>query len=150
MSISLQDSPIEPWLALSNHQQNNNALAGQFGATNIFLGTMRDMNMGSEVNAMLLEHYPEMTRRCLEHIEAAAQQKYQLLDSLIIHRFGEIQPNDTIVVIGSWATHRNDAFLASRFMLEELKHRAPFWKKETLHATGNSRWVESNTGQQDK
>jgi len=145
VAIFLQESRIDPWAALSEYQAKNTSISAQFGATNVFIGTMRDMNLGNGVSSMFLEHYPEMTLRFLQNIEAKATEQHQLLDSLIIHRFGDIQPNDTIVVVASWATHRNAAFEASRFMLEALKHQAPFWKKESLGINGESRWVSENT-----
>ncbi|MFV2058605.1 MAG: molybdenum cofactor biosynthesis protein MoaE, partial [Thiohalomonadales bacterium] len=141
MATYLQDSLIEPWLALSDYQREMTHCTGQYGASNIFIGTMRDYNEGAGVSEMMLEHYPEMTRRHLEKIEHEARQEFDLLDSLIIHRFGAIHPNEPIVVVASWAAHRDAAFKASRFMIDALKQRAPFWKKETLVNSGESRWV---------
>ena len=150
MSIYLQETSIDPWAALSEYQAKNSSITAQYGATNVFIGTMRDMNLGSGVCAMYLEHYPAMTLQFLQKIESEAVKKYQLLDSLLIHRFGNIQPNDTIVVVASWAAHRDAAFEASRFMLEALKHQAPFWKRETLDDTGKSRWLNANTPSGEK
>jgi molybdopterin synthase catalytic subunit len=104
---------------------------------------MRDFNEGADVKAMTLEHYPEMTQKHLQDISAEAAQKWKLLDTLIIHRYGEIQPNDPIVLLAVWSAHRAESFSACRYLIEELKTRAPFWKKESV---GNGvKWVEKNT-----
>jgi molybdopterin synthase catalytic subunit len=94
---------------------------------------------------MFLEYYPGMTENQLEQIVQQAQQRWTILDTLIIHRVGEIAPADTIVLIAIWASHRGDAFDASRFIMEQLKSSAPFWKKEMLGTPENSRWVANNT-----
>lgn len=140
--IQIQDKALNPWTELQ-HYQEKISLQGQYGATAIFVGTMRDFNEGETVHAMTLEHYPGMTEKYLEKIAQQANQQWDLLDTLIIHRVGNILPNDPIVLVSAWAAHRANAFDASRFMMEELKSRAPFWKKETL--PDGSRWVENNT-----
>lgn len=105
---------------------------------------MRDFNEGTSVRAMTLEHYPGMTENHLEQIGQEAKARWPILDGLIIHRVGEVQPGDPIVLIAVWSAHRSAAFEACRFLIEDLKSRAPFWKQETL-AEG-ARWVEKNTG----
>ncbi|HHJ15457.1 MAG TPA: molybdenum cofactor biosynthesis protein MoaE [Gammaproteobacteria bacterium] len=117
--------------------------AGSVGATAVFVGTMRDLNEGDAVQGMLLEHYPGMTERYLEKISQAAAGRWNLIDSLIVHRVGELLPGEPIVLVAVWSAHRKEAFEASRWLMEELKSKAPFWKKERL-AEG-SRWVEHNT-----
>jgi molybdopterin synthase catalytic subunit len=92
---------------------------------------------------MTLEHYPGMTEKYLLKIIQQAEQQWPLLDTLVIHRVGDILPDDSIVLVAVWSTHRASAFDASRFIMEELKSNAPFWKKETL--AGGTRWVEKNT-----
>ena len=104
---------------------------------------MRDFNEGDEVRAMTLEHYPGMTEQYLEKISKEAKQRWDLIDCLIIHRVGDVSPNDPIVVVAVWSAHRAAAYEANRYLMEELKSRAPFWKKETLNQ--GSRWVEKNT-----
>jgi molybdopterin synthase catalytic subunit len=104
---------------------------------------MRDLNEGDEVTAMTLEHYPGMTEKHLEKILQQAEQQWPLMDSLIIHRVGEVLPDDTIVLVAVWSAHRASAYDANRFIMEELKSSAPFWKKETL--VDGTRWVEKNT-----
>jgi molybdopterin synthase catalytic subunit len=103
---------------------------------------MRDFNEGDAVSAMYLEHYPEMTTAHLQKIAAEAQHKWEIEDLLMIHRYGQIEPNDTIVLLAVWSAHREAAFAACRYLIEELKTRAPFWKKETLLADNSARWVD--------
>lgn len=138
--ISLQ--AFDPWRAIAEHQQQS-ALDKQFGATASFVGTMRDFNDNANVSRMVLEHYPEMTQHYLEQLENQAQQKWELLDSLIIHRVGEITPADPIVLIACWSAHRRASLDACSWLIEELKHNAPFWKKES--GKNGDRWVEKNT-----
>ncbi len=142
MHVEVLSTPFDPWQRLSAYQAE--ALApGQHGATAAFVGTMRDFNEGDAVRGMTLEHYPGMTEKFLEQISRAAAERWNLLDTLILHRVGELHPNDPIVLVAAWSAHRKDAFEASRWLMEELKSRAPFWKKERL-AEGE-RWVEKNT-----
>ncbi|MGD9601503.1 MAG: molybdenum cofactor biosynthesis protein MoaE [Gammaproteobacteria bacterium] len=116
---------------------------GAVGATATFVGTMRDFNEGDTVRAMTLEHYPGMTERHLEDICADARRRWTLLETLVVHRIGDILPGDPIVLVAVWSAHRAEAFEACRFIMEDLKSRAPFWKKETL--AGGTRWVSGNT-----
>lgn len=141
MLIQLRDDAFDPYQEVSLYQQS--LAAGQYGATAVFVGSMRDFNEGDNVQKMWLEHYPGMTEKYLEKIIAEARQKWELLDAMIIHRVGEVAPNDAIVLVAVWSAHRAAAFEASRYLMEELKSRAPFWKKEQLD--DNSRWVETNT-----
>lgn len=143
MTVELRGEGFDPWYELQAYQESQPALAGKFGATSIFVGTMRDFNEGDAVSAMTLEHYPAMTQKHLEDVAGEAMAKWDILDTLIIHRFGDIQPNDPIVLLAVWSAHRADAFPACRYLIEELKTRAPFWKKETVD--DNTRWVEKNT-----
>jgi molybdopterin synthase catalytic subunit len=142
-NIQLCGSAFEPWQAIQDFQNSRPALAGKFGATSVFLGTMRDFNDGSDVKGMSLEHYPAMTRKHLQDIAAEAQQRWDILDTLIIHRYGDIQPNDPIVLLVIWSAHRGAAFEACRYLIEELKNRAPFWKQEQTNS--GARWVKHNT-----
>ena len=142
MSSKIIDSAFEPWQEIQQHQSQSN-LDKQFGATATFLGSMRDFNDDADVSAMTLEHYPEMTARYLDKLEQEARQKWSLLDCLIIHRVGQILPADSIVLIACWSAHRRAALDATSWLIEELKQRAPFWKKETRKE--GTRWVEKNT-----
>ena len=144
MKIELYANPFNPWEELNRYHLSNETIRGNVGATCIFVGTMRDYNEGDDVRAMFLEHYPEMTAKYLEKIAVEAGQNWQIEDLLMIHRYGEINPNDTIVLLGVWSAHRQQAFDACRYLIEELKTRAPFWKKETLLADNSTRWVEGH------
>lgn len=143
MKVEIRETPFDPWQALAQYQESLTELHGQFGATASFIGTMRDFNEGDDVNGMFLEHYPGMTEKHLERIVESAMKQWPLLDALVIHRVGELRPNDPIVLVAVWSAHRAAAFDASRFIMEDLKSKAPFWKKETLQE--GQRWVASNT-----
>lgn len=142
MLIEIKDSAFEPYQRLLDYQADA-GFAGKFGATAVFVGSMREFNQGDDVEAMSLEHYPGMTEKYLNKISKEAAQKWDILDSLIVHRVGEMLPNDPIVLVAVWSAHRAAAFDASRYLMEELKSRAPFWKKESL--VESERWVDKNT-----
>ena len=142
MHIEIRDSAFEPYTELQAYQARMQR-DGQYGATAVFVGSMRDFNEGEQVNAMQLEHYAGMTENYLTKISQQAASQWSILDSLIIHRVGEIRPSDPIVLVAVWSAHRKDAFAASRFLMEELKSKAPFWKKEYLPE--GHRWVEQNS-----
>jgi len=143
MNCVLLDSPFEPWVWLAKYEAGRVQPKGQYGATAAFVGTMRDFNQGERVTGMFLEHYPGMTERSLEAIRRQANEQWELVDSLIVHRVGELHPGDPIVLVAVWSTHRKDAFEACRWLMEQLKAKAPLWKKEQL--ADGSRWVEKNT-----
>ena len=144
MKIELRQTPFEPLVELGRYQTAvDERLHGQYGATAIFIGTMRDINEGESVRGMTLEHYPGMTEQYLQRIIEQACADWPLLDALVIHRVGDLQPNDPIVLVAVWSAHRGAAFAACRFIMEELKSKAPFWKREDMGA--GSRWVEHNT-----
>ena len=113
------------------------------GACSSFVGTMREYNEGDRVFAMQLAHYPGMTEKQLEEIVGEARKTHEILDGLLLHRIGNVHPGEDIVLVAVWTAHRKDAFAACREIMEALKSKAPFWKKETL-AEGD-RWVENNT-----
>ena len=117
---------------------------GSFGATASFVGTMRNFNEGDDVCAMTLEHYEDMTQKQLNQIVDEAGEKWDIVDALIVHRVGDIKPGQPIVLTAVYSAHRAAAFDACRFLMEALKSRATFWKKETLN-NGTQRWVEKNT-----
>lgn len=118
------------------------------GATATFIGYVRDLNLDDDVEAMLLEHYPGMTEKALEEIAEEADQRWNLLGTAIIHRIGELRPADQIVLVSVASAHRGDAFAACEFIMDYLKTRAPFWKKELLK-DGSSRWVEARSSDDD-
>jgi len=131
MNVRVTDQPFDPWSEVQNRQNNRSADIGSIGATAVFVGTMRDFNEGDAVQGMFLEHYPGMTERYLEKICADASARWDLLDILIVHRVGELHPTDPIVLVAVWPAHRKDAFEASRWLMAELKLRAPVLKERT-------------------
>lgn len=143
MTIRICDTGFDPYAELGRYQDQRDDAHGKFGATVSFVGTMRDFNENETVQAMTLEHYPGMTERHLERIVAEARQRWDIVDALVVHRVGALQPNEPIVLVAVWAAHRAAAFEAARYLIEELKTRAPFWKKETR--ARSQRWVEHNT-----
>lgn len=144
MQITICPDVFDPWQALQAYQQSAQDMSGKFGATSIFIGTMRDFNEGDDVKGMTLEHYPGMTEKQLEKIVAEAFQHWPVIDALVMHRVGDILPNEPIVLVAVWTAHRSAAFDASRYIMEALKSRAPFWKKERL-TSQTERWLVKNT-----
>ena len=106
-----------------------------------FVGLVRDANDGSAIKGMTLEHYPGMTERALEDICSQAHARWDLIDTLVIHRVGSLIPGDRIVLVGVASAHRGEAFEACEFIMDFLKTRAPFWKREDT--SDGSRWVEA-------
>lgn len=111
------------------------------GAVASFVGLVRSANDGSAVSGMTLEHYPGMTEKSLEDICAQAHARWDLVDTLVIHRVGPLVPGDRIVLVGVASSHRGEAFAACEFIMDYLKTRAPFWKKEETPQGG--RWVDA-------
>jgi molybdopterin synthase catalytic subunit len=111
------------------------------GAVASFVGLARDMNEGSGVQAMTLEHYPGMTEKALAAVVEDARARWALLDATVIHRIGRLLPGDPIVLVAVASSHRGDAFAACEFLMDYLKTRAPFWKKE--QTPQGARWVEA-------
>jgi len=104
-----------------------------------FVGLVRDANDGHAIQGMTLEHYPGMTEKALEDICAQAHARWDLIDTLVIHRVGALVPGDRIVLVGVASAHRGEAFEACEFIMDYLKTRAPFWKKEDTQS--GPRWV---------
>lgn len=144
MQIRISNTALDPYRELQEYQAAQPHLVGKYGATTVFVGSMREMNQDDAVVRMQLEHYPGMTEQYLQDIAQRAIDKWGLLDVLIVHRVGEITPDDPIVLVAVWSAHRAAAYEANRFLMEELKSHAPFWKKETL-VNKQTRWVEKNT-----
>ena len=142
MASEIRTASFDPWQEIQ-HYQTQHITEGKFGATASFVGSMRDFNEGDSVRSMTLEHYPGMTESYLNKICDEAKTRWDIIDCLIVHRVGDINPNDPIVLTAVWSAHRAAAFDACRYLMEELKSRAPFWKKETLKES--ERWVEKNT-----
>lgn len=149
MEIEILEKPFDPWRKARAHQER--LRRGSFGAQSLFVGVMRDRNEGAAVEAMWLEHYPAMTARFLRHAVRQARRLHAVEDVLIAHRVGWVYPGDAIVAVAVWAAHRREAGVVNRLLVEQLKARAPFWKKERLAAgvpgagPGEERWVQHNT-----
>lgn len=118
------------------------------GAVVSFVGRMRDLNLGDPVTAMELEHYPGMTEKSLQALVAEARGRWQLGRVGLIHRVGRLEPGDQIVWVGTTSPHRGDAFAAADFIMDALKTRAPFWKKE-ITAEGE-RWLEARNSDAER
>ena len=111
------------------------------GALASFVGLVRDINDGSSVSEMTLEHYPGMTEKALEEIVCEAKSRWEIYDSLVIHRVGPLRPCDQIVLVAVTSAHRGEAFAACEFIMDYLKTRAPFWKREATPE--GARWVDA-------
>ena len=112
------------------------------GGIGLFMGTVRGSANGRELRSMTLEHYPGMTERALAGLASAAEQRWPLQGCVIIHRVGELLPGDPIVLVAAASTHRQAALDATAFLIDWLKTRAPFWKKEAF-TDGTSKWVDA-------
>ena len=117
------------------------AADSRVGALASFLGLVRDMNDGASVAEMTLEHYPGMTEKALEEIVVEARGRWDIYDALVIHRVGPLKPCDQIVLVAVTGAHRGEAFAASEFIIDYLKTRAPFWKREATPE--GARWVDA-------
>lgn len=111
------------------------------GGVSCFIGLVRDMAGKNTVNSMTLEHYPEMTQKALVEIEAEALNRWDLSETLIIHRFGKLNPGDQIVLVAAASAHRKAAIEATQFLIDWLKTKAPFWKLEETPDGGQ--WVNA-------
>ncbi len=136
-SVRVQPEDFDPGVELARLRQANPGV----GAIASFIGTVRDHNDGSGVAELFLEHYPGMTEQALADITRAARARWRLIDTLIIHRVGALQPTDQIVMVAVSSAHRGDAFQACEFIMDYLKTQAPFWKKE--RTPQGERWVEA-------
>lgn len=113
----------------------------ELGAVVTFIGLVRDVNAGTTVSELTLEHYPAMTQKALEAIVQQAQQRWEIDEVVLIHRVGRLLPSDQIVLVAVAGAHRGPAFQACEFIMDYLKTQAPFWKKEQTAA--GTRWVEA-------
>lgn len=141
MRVEIRGQAFSPWRELDEHESR--MPPGEHGACAVFVGSMRGMHRGARVQKMTLEHYPGMTERQLRGIAEQAAREHALLDALVLHRAGELQPGEPIVLVAAWSAHRAAAFAACREMMEALKTRATFWKLETRE--DGEFWVEANT-----
>ncbi len=117
------------------------------GATVVFVGKVRNLNLGDKVSGLYLEHYPEMTRKALTEITEEAKKRWEIQRVAVIHRVGALQTNDEIVLVGVSSMHRGDAYHANEFIMDYLKTRAPFWKKEQTQE--GERWIEGRESDQE-
>ena len=140
MYIEIINEEIDPWQKLVEYKRSQLKEKNNIGACSVFLGTMRDINSGDAIKSMELQHYPDMTEGYLEKIVQNATKKYKIIDSIVLHRVGLVNPSDPIVLVASWSEHRDEAFEATRQIMEALKSEAPFWKKEATDK--GFRWVE--------
>ena len=115
----------------------------EVGAIVSFVGTVRDMNLGSQVNSMELEHYAGMTEKALADIIVEAKSRWSIHEALVIHRIGKMLPGEQIVLVAVTGQHRGEAFAACEFIMDYLKTAAPFWKKEAT-PTGEH-WVDARS-----
>ena len=140
MHIEIINEEFDPWQKLVDYKKSQLSEKNNIGACSVFLGTMRDINSGDTIKSMELQHYPDMTEKYLEKIVESATNKFKIIDSIIFHRVGLVNPSDPIVLVASWSEHRENAFEATRQIMESLKSEAPFWKKESTDK--GFRWVE--------
>ena len=117
------------------------------GAVAAFIGIVRDMNDAADVRTLTLEHYPGMTEKALAGIVTEAKRRWEIDDALVVHRVGKLAPTDQIVLVAVSSAHRGEAFAACEFIMDYLKTRAPFWKKEDT--PGGERWVEARDSDDD-
>lgn len=140
MTVRVQSRPFDPATEIAAFE----ALAHDAGAMTCFVGRVRadhQASPGEQVLEMYLEHYPGMTEQSLETIVAEAMDRWAVLSALVIHRVGRLLPAEPIVLVAVRGAHRKEAFAACEYIIDQLKTRAPFWKKETTPK--GTRWVEA-------
>lgn len=137
--IAVIDHPLDPEAELRRLRQGR----AQMGGLVSFVGLMRDINEGDAVQAMRLEHYPGMTEKALQEIVAEAKARWPLEVVRVVHRVGDLYPEDPIVLVAVGSRHRGDAFRGCEFIIDYLKTRATFWKKE--RTASGERWVAART-----
>jgi len=137
MTVRVQEADFDTGAELAALRAND----ARVGALASFLGLVRDLNDGASVSEMTLEHYPGMTEKALEEIVTEARGRWDIYDALVIHRVGPLKPCDQIVLVAVTSAHRGEAFAACEFIMDFLKTRAPFWKREATPDGG--RWVDA-------
>ena len=137
MSIRIQTADFDLSTELLALRQSN----PKIGAVVSFVGAVRDINAGSAVAEMTLEHYPGMTENALTAIVEQARMRWEFVDALVIHRVGPLLPMDQIVLVAVASSHRGEAFAACEFIIDYLKTEAPLWKKE--RTPEGERWVDA-------
>ena len=139
MTVRIQTDDFDVAAELAALKPSN----ADVGAIVTFIGMVRDLNDGDIIKTLTLEHYPGMTEKSLSAIEQEAKSRWQINQSLIIHRFGTLKPSDQIVFVAVTSPHRAEAFSACEFIMDYLKTKAPFWKKEAT--SQGERWVEAKS-----
>jgi molybdopterin synthase catalytic subunit len=142
-TIRIQTEDFDAGAEMAKLRAGNPAV----GAVASFVGVCRDRNDGDAVAAMTLEHYPGMTEKALAQIVDEALARWRVIDVTVVHRVGELKPTDQIVLVVVAGAHRGEAFAACEFIMDYLKTRAPFWKKEATPA--GTRWVEARDSDDD-
>lgn len=137
MTVRVQMEDFEVGFELNKMRLANPSI----GALVSFVGQVRDVNESDTVNTLTLEHYPDMTEKALAAIENEAKTRWDIIDSLIVHRIGTLKPQDQIVLVVVSGAHRSEAFKACEFIMDYLKTSAPFWKKEATNQ--GEHWVEA-------
>lgn len=137
MAVRVQEEDFDIGRELAGLTAGNHAIGG----LGVFVGLVRDIAGGESVSAMSLEHYPGMTERQLEEIEREAHARWPLDASLIIHRVGDLKPGDNIVLVACASAHRQASLDATAFLIDWLKTKAPFWKREDT--PDGARWVDA-------
>jgi len=137
MTVRVQSEDFEAGAEIAALRRAN----PKIGAVATFIGVVRDVNEGGSVDEMALEHYPGMTERSIEEIISQARGRWNIYDALVVHRIGVLKPTDQIVLVIVTSGHRADAFAACEFIMDYLKTRAPFWKKEKTPS--GVRWVDA-------
>jgi molybdopterin synthase catalytic subunit len=137
MPVRIQEADFDVSVELAALRQGD----ARIGALASFLGLVRDVNDGSGVCEMMLEHYPGMTEKALEAIVVEAKARWQIFDALVIHRVGRLLPTEQIVLVAVSGAHRGESFAACEFIMDYLKTRAPFWKREVTPE--GARWVDA-------
>lgn len=143
-SVTLFSKKVDPYKLISNYEINNCDLELS-GGQSIFIGYMRKTNeFRDDIKSMTLEYYPKMTEYYLEKLVNKVNKDFILHNTFIAHRVGEVVPTDCLVVVSCWAKHRKQCVSAVKYILEDLKHNAPLWKKE-FYSDNREKWVEKNT-----
>jgi molybdopterin synthase catalytic subunit len=137
MPVRVQTEDFDLSTEILNLRQGNTGI----GAVASFIGLVRDLNHSTTVTEMTLEHYPGMTEKALAEIVEEAKRRWKIIDALVIHRIGPLKPTDQIVLVATSSAHRGDAFAACEFIMDYLKTRAPFWKKEQTES--GAHWVDA-------
>lgn len=142
MRVAVQQEVFDPGAELSAFAKGRSDM----GAIVTFSGIVRDV-IGDDLQGMVIEHYPGMTEAALTKIAQEAQARWNLGDVLVIHRHGRLEPSEVIMMVATAAKHRKHAFEAAEYLMDYLKSRAPFWKKE--HTTKGADWVASKAEDED-